>query len=455
MTLGNNVPELTVSELAFSLKRTLEETYARVRVRGELSKVKIHTSGHLYSDLKDADSVLNIICWRTTLSKLSIRPEEGLDVICTGRITSYPARSNYQMIVEQIELAGEGALLKLLEDRKKRLAAEGLFDESRKKKRPFLPQVIGVITSPTGAVIRDILHRLSDRCPRHVIIWPVRVQGEGAAEEITTAITGFNALPKNTGQTTLIPRPDLLIVARGGGSLEDLMPFNEESVVRATANSTIPIISAVGHETDTTLIDFASDLRAPTPTAAAELAVPERTHLLGTLIDHQSRLHQAYLRMLRTKSDHITHMAARMGQPERLLELRTQKLDMISSRLSHMLDRRLQVAQRAVLALSGKLINPSQRLALSSQGLEFLSTRLGRAYAQNLTTHHARLISCANLLEALSFKSVLGRGYALIRNAASGAPITSTAQITPSDHIQIDLKDGRLHSVVEAIKEIR
>ena len=457
MTLGNNVPELTVSELAFSLKRTLEETYARVRVRGELSKVKIHTSGHLYSDLKDSDSVLNIICWRTTLSKLSIRPEEGLDVICTGRITSYPARSNYQMIVEQIELAGEGALLKLLEDRKKRLAAEGLFDESRKKKRPFLPEVIGVVTSPTGAVIRDILHRLSDRCPRHVIVWPVRVQGEGAAEEIAAAIAGFNALPEGAraaGQTHIIPRPDLLIVARGGGSLEDLMPFNEESVVRATAHSTIPIISAVGHETDTTLIDFAADLRAPTPTAAAELAVPERSLLLGTLMDYQGRMHQACLRMLRTKSDHITHMSARMGQPDRLLELRSQKLDMLSSRLGHMLDRRIQVAQRALLTLSGKLINPTQKLALSAQSMGFLATRLERAYTQNLTTQHARLMNCTSLLEALSFKSVLGRGYALIRDA-SGAPITSATQLAPSDHIQIDLKDGRLHSVVEDIKEIR
>ncbi len=457
MTLGNNVPELTVSELAFSLKRTLEETYARVRVRGELSKVKIHTSGHLYSDLKDSDSVLNIICWRTTLSKLSIRPEEGLDVICTGRITSYPARSNYQMIVEQIELAGEGALLKLLEDRKKRLAAEGLFDESRKKKRPFLPEIIGVVTSPTGAVIRDILHRLSDRCPRHVIVWPVRVQGDGAATEIAAAITGFNALPERNGvagQTHIIPRPDLLIVARGGGSLEDLMPFNEESVVRATAHSTIPIISAVGHETDTTLIDFAADLRAPTPTAAAELAVPERSLLLGTLMDYQGRMHQACLRMLRTKSDHITHMSARMGQPDRLLELRSQKLDMVSSRLGHMLDRRIQVAQRALLTLSGKLLNPSQKVALSAQSTEFLATRLTRAYTQNLTTQHARLFNSAALLEALSFKSVLGRGYALLRNT-EGTPITSATQLAPSDHIQIDLKDGCLHSVVEDVIKIR
>ena len=271
MPLRSNVPELTVSELANSLKRTLEDTYARVRVRGELSRVKIHSSGHLYSDLKDQDAVLNIICWRTTLSRLSIHPEEGLEVICTGKITSYPARSNYQMVVDSMELAGEGALLKMLEDRRKRLAAEGLFDESRKKRRPYLPQTIGIVTSPTGAVIRDIIHRIEDRFPAHLLVWPVRVQGQGAAEEIAAAIDGFNAVPANGP----FKRPDLLIIARGGGSLEDLMPFNEEIVVRAAANSKIPLISAVGHETDTTLIDFAADLRAPTPTAAAELAVPE------------------------------------------------------------------------------------------------------------------------------------------------------------------------------------
>ncbi|HEY8190726.1 MAG TPA: exodeoxyribonuclease VII large subunit, partial [Micavibrio sp.] len=261
--LRTNVPELSVSELSFALKKSLEDGFSRVRVRGELSGLKIPSSGHLYADLKDAESNLNIICWRSTVARLKVRPEDGMDVVCTGKITTYPKSSRYQLIVDSIELAGEGALLKMLEDRRKKLAAEGLFDPARKKPLPFLPDIIGVVTSPTGAVIRDILHRLEDRFPRHVIVWPVMVQGPGAAEQIAAAIRGFDAMIEN--------RPDIIIVARGGGSLEDLMAFNEEIVVRAAADCSIPLISAVGHETDTTLIDHAADLRAPTPTGAAEM----------------------------------------------------------------------------------------------------------------------------------------------------------------------------------------
>lgn len=444
MTEGSNIPELTVSELAFSLKRTLEDTYARVRVRGELSKVKIHTSGHLYSDLKDADSVLNIICWRGSLSKLSIRPEEGLDVICTGKITSYPARSNYQMVVEHMELAGVGALLKMLEDRKKRLAAEGLFDPSRKQKLPYLPEVIGVITSPTGAVIRDILHRLEDRFPRQVLIWPVRVQGDGAAEEIANAIDGFNRLPEN-GK---IRRPDLLIVARGGGSLEDLMPFNEEIVVRAVANSRIPLISAVGHETDTTLIDFASDLRAPTPTAAAEMSVPERVQISGFVSDCKNRLYQSVSGLIASKQDSLKHLGARIGSPERLLELRLQRLDHISSRLSHSLEKRLQIAAQSLMRISSRLISPSQRLENAKTNLTFMSDRLLRSYGQFLKDGSTRLAHLSQLMDTLSFKSVLGRGYALIRDN-QGIPVTLALKINKNDRISIELRDGLLHSVVE------
>ncbi|HKD48353.1 MAG TPA: exodeoxyribonuclease VII large subunit, partial [Rhizomicrobium sp.] len=263
-----NLPEYSVSELSAVLKRTVEERFPFVRVRGEISGLKAATSGHIYFDLKDDKALLNAIVWKATARLLKVKPEAGLDVICTGRVTTYPGSSRYQLIVEQMELAGLGALMAMLEERKKRLAAEGLFDVARKRKLPFLPEVIGVITSPTGAVIRDIMHRLNARFPRRVLIWPVAVQGERAAAEIAQAIAGFSGMAKD------FPRPDLLIVARGGGSIEDLMAFNDEAVVRATAASKIPLISAVGHETDTTLIDFASDMRAPTPTAAAELAVP-------------------------------------------------------------------------------------------------------------------------------------------------------------------------------------
>src|SRR5882724_7662607 len=266
-TPTGNLPEYTVSELSLALKRSIEDNFSHVRVRGEISGFKRHGSGHCYFALKDAEAVLDAVCWRTTAIRLPIKPEDGMEVVCTGRLTTYPGRSKYQLVIDSIALAGVGALLKILEDRRQRLAAEGLFAAERKKKLPFLPEVIGIVTSPTGAVIRDILHRLADRFPRRVLVWPVAVQGEGAAAQVAAAIAGFNGL----APAGPVPRPDVIIVARGGGSLEDLMAFNEEIVVRAAASSTIPLISAVGHETDTTLIDFVSDRRAPTPSAAAEM----------------------------------------------------------------------------------------------------------------------------------------------------------------------------------------
>src|ERR1700758_1368218 len=270
-----NLPELTVSELSTALKRTIEDAYGYVRVRGELGKVSYHSNGHVYFDLKDERACVAGVIWRSTATRIKLKLEAGLEVVVTGRVTTYPGRSQYQIIVETLEPAGLGALMALLEERRGRLTAEGLFDEARKQLLPYLPAVIGVITSPTGAVIRDILHRLADRFPRHVLVWPVRVQGDGSAGDVAAAVAGFNALSERGA----IPRPDLLIVARGGGSLEDLWSFNEEIVVRAAADSMIPLISAVGHETDITLIDFAADKRAPTPTAAAEMAVPVRSEL--------------------------------------------------------------------------------------------------------------------------------------------------------------------------------
>ncbi len=289
-----NLPEFSVSEIAGLLKRTVEDAFPFVRVRGEISGLKIAASGHIYFDLKDDKAVLNAIIWKPVARALRLKPEAGLEVVCTGRITTYPGSSRYQIIVEQIELAGLGALMAMLEERKKKLAAEGLFDAARKKPLPFLPDVIGVVTSPTGAVIRDIMHRLNERFPRRVLLWPVNVQGEKAAGEIAAAIAGFNALK----QGGAIPRPDLIIVARGGGSIEDLMAFNEEIVVRAAAESAIPLISAVGHETDTTLIDFASDRRAPTPTAAAEIAVPVRAELIAQTMELERRNLRAITRII-------------------------------------------------------------------------------------------------------------------------------------------------------------
>ncbi|WP_207774781.1 exodeoxyribonuclease VII large subunit, partial [Sphingosinicella sp. YJ22] len=274
---GDNAPALSVSELAATLKRTIEDSFGQVRVRGEISGFKRHASGHCYFTLKDQDACLDAVIWRTSAGSLKFRPEDGIEVVALGRITTYPARSRYQMVVERLELAGQGALMALLDKRRHQLAAEGLFDADRKRPLPFAPKVIGVITSPTGAVIRDILHRLADRWPTEVILWPVPVQGDGAAEQVAAAVSGFSAIQPGGP----VPRPDLVIVARGGGSIEDLWAFNEEVVVRAVAASTIPTISAVGHETDTSLCDFAADMRAPTPTAAAELAVPVRADLLA------------------------------------------------------------------------------------------------------------------------------------------------------------------------------
>jgi exodeoxyribonuclease VII large subunit len=476
-----NVPEMTVTDLALSLKRTLEESYSHVRVRGELSRVKIHTSGHMYSDLKDADSVINVVCWKGTVAKLSVRPEEGLEVICTGRISSYPGRSNYQLIIETMELAGQGALLKMLEDRRQKLAAEGLFDATRKKKIPYLPRVIGVVTSPTGAVIRDIMHRLNDRFPRDVLLWPVLVQGPGASEQITTAIRGFNALTPDSA----IPRPDLLIVARGGGSLEDLMAFNEENVVRATAESQIPIISAVGHETDTTLIDFAADLRAPTPTGAAEMAVPMRADLITNLGAMQHRLQSALHRNITQAHEQVRQYAARLPTPSSLLDIKIQKCDLLSHRLETIFDRILSQRQSRVrelgamlrhpqhlllerqraysdraalltssfksaltrkesqlLQVSARLRHPAQLIDDKEQRLQALMPRLDAAYRRNIGETQRRLQAQVQMLESLSFENVLKRGYAVIRDE-NGNVITQAKTLKEGQMINIQLQDGK------------
>src|SRR6201996_5478515 len=353
-TAVSNVPEFSVSELSFALKREIETAFPRVRVRGEISQPSFPRSGHCYFRLKDENAVIDGVAWKGTIPRLGIKVEEGLEVIATGKLTTYAGSSRYQIIVDRLELAGEGALLKLLEDRRKKLAAEGLFDLDRKRALPFLPEVIGVVTSPSGAVIRDILHRLSDRFPRRVLVWPVAVQGEKAAGEVAAAIAGFNRLPEEGP----VPRPDVLIVARGGGSLEDLWAFNEEIVVRAAAASTIPLISAVGHETDTTLIDFASDRRAPTPTAAAEMAVPVRADLLAEVRSLAGRLDAASIRLVEDRRVRLDGLARGLPDPHDLIGAAAQRLDDRAERLRLAADRRLRAAQHS-LDLAASRLRPA------------------------------------------------------------------------------------------------
>ncbi len=414
---GANAPtELSVSELSQWLKKTIEEKFSFVRVRGELSRITVAKSGHLYTDLKDADAVINAICWKGTVGRLGLVPEEGMDVVVTGRLTTYPGRSNYQLIIETMELAGQGALLKLLEDRKKKLAAEGLFDAARKRRLPFLPKRIGVITSPTGAVIRDIIHRLQDRCPSHLLLWPVAVQGANAAAEVIAAIKGFNALPANHPL-----RPDVLIVARGGGSLEDLMPFNDEAVVRAAASSAIPLISAVGHETDTTLIDYAADLRAPTPTAAAELAVPVKRDLIAQVIDDGQRLTSALLQRLNHARTKLSGLARGLGQPQRLLETRRQRLDHVALRLDHGL---------------------TKWISQKNLRLESIAARLRPHMLEGkLREKKQKLSGLGALLESLSFERVLERGYAVVYDRDGN--IISQTDNAKGD-MTLRLRDGQL-----------
>ncbi|HTE37759.1 MAG TPA: exodeoxyribonuclease VII large subunit [Reyranella sp.] len=462
----SNVPEFSVSELSFALKRQLEGAFPRVRVRGEISQPVFPRSGHAYFRLKDENAVLDGVCWKGTLPRLGIRIEEGMEVIATGKITTYAGSSRYQIIIDSMELAGEGALLKLLEDRRKKLAAEGLFAQERKRPLPFLPEVIGVVTSPSGAVIRDILHRLADRFPRRVLVWPVSVQGDKAAGEVAAAIAGFNRLPMDGP----VPRPDVLIVARGGGSLEDLWAFNEEIVVRAAAASTIPLISAVGHETDTTLIDFASDRRAPTPTAAAEMAVPVRADLLAQTLDFGQRTMACMTRALREASTELAGLARGLGDPLRLIEERQQRLDVSGERLAiatralverrgHELERaRLTSPQAVILAKEQALVtevrvlegamrryagDTRQKMDRTADRLEQYAERLKRGSSEVLARYGERVDQLGKLLESYSFHSVLNRGFALVRDQ-DGQPVLAAAGAHAGDAISLEFADGRI-----------
>lgn len=480
---GSNLPEFTVSDISRQLKQTVEERFGHIRVRGEIGECKYHSNGHVYLSLRDESNVLAAVIWKGATGRVGLRPEVGMDVVCTGRLTIYAGQSKYQLVIEQMALAGEGALLKLIEDRKKRLTAEGLFAAERKRPLPFLPRCIGVVTSPTGAVIRDILHRVTDRFPCHVVVWPVAVQGPGAAEQITAAITGFNALPPDSPL-----RPDLLIVARGGGSLEDLMAFNEENVVRAAASSAIPLISAVGHETDTTLIDFAADRRAPTPTAAAEMAVPVRADLLMQSQSLAARLAQGWQRAQEQRRERVTLLARTLGDPRRMLEplwqrlddrgerldgavtqlvtLRQSRLQVVGSRLPHprewlrLATQKLSNESRALNAalrqrLSG--LNETQRrlndimprfhraltqqMTVRSQQFSTAATRLAPAYRTYVEARQFYVEKTSRLLISLSPQGVLERGYALVR-APDGSLVTTTARANQQQSVTLIFHDG-------------
>ncbi len=466
----SNLPEFTVSELSFALKREIETAFPRVRVRGEISQPSFPRSGHCYFRLKDENAVIDGVAWKGTIPRLGIKIEEGMEVIATGKLTTYAGSSRYQIIIDRLELAGEGALLKLLEDRRKKLQAEGLFETDRKRPLPFLPEVVGVVTSPSGAVIRDILHRLSDRFPCHVLVWPVAVQGEKAAGEVAAAIAGFNRLAVGG----VVPRPDVLIVARGGGSLEDLWAFNEEVVVRAAAASTIPLISAVGHETDTTLIDFASDRRAPTPSAAAEMAVPVRADLMAQTLDFGKRTMACMNRVLREASLAVTGLARGLGDPLRLIEDRQQRLDVSGERLTlamrQLVERRdHQLAAARLVSPIAVLLAKQQALVAETRVLEGAmrryvgdtrqkidrtadrvgqyGERLQRCGGELLEHGRRQVEQLGKLLESYSFHSVLNRGFALVRDQ-DGHPVLAAAETHAGETISVQFADGRIGAKV-------
>jgi exodeoxyribonuclease VII large subunit len=486
-----NQPEYTVSELSGAVKRVIEGEFGFVRVRGEVGRVSRPASGHLYFDLKDDRNVIAAISWKGQVARMQVRPEEGMEVVATGRMTTFPGQSKYQLIVDDVAPAGAGALMAMLEKRKAALAAEGLFDPSRKQAIPYLPGVIGVVTSPSGAVIRDILHRLRDRFPRHVLIWPVAVQGQACAPEVAAAIRGFNAIEPGGP----IPRPDLIIVARGGGSLEDLWGFNEEIVVRAAAASRIPLISAVGHETDTTLIDFASDRRAPTPTAAAEMAVPVRLDLLAAVDGFGARLTRGVAQGLGQRGQRLRDLARALPRPETLTGQSVQRLDLWAGKLGAALgmaaarkraafearaglirpetlrnlitrradrlaergrsadalmvrrveragDRATALSARLAPALGRMIADAVRRSAEGRERLATLSQRLDAAPSARLTLLATRLEALDRTRTTLGYAETLRRGYAVVRG--DGAVVTTKAAAERATALELEFHDGRL-----------
>ena len=438
---GENAPEYSVSELSGALKRMIEGEFSHVRIRGEVGRVARPPSGHLYFDLKDDKSVIASVTWKGQAAKLATQPEEGLEVVATGKITTFAGQSRYQMIVSEMAVAGVGALMAQLEKRKKALAAEGLFDASRKRDIPYLPEVIGVVTSPSGAVIRDILHRLRDRFPRKVIIWPVAVQGEKCAPDVTAAIEGFNQMTPGGA----MPRPDLIIVARGGGSIEDLWGFNEESVVRAAAASDIPLISAVGHETDTTLIDYASDLRAPTPTAAAEHAVPVRADLMGWLSSMDERRVRSLSSGIESKRQRLRDLGRALPNPAEMVAMQGQRLDMLGDRLPRALTA-ATVTKRTRLMQASAGLRPqalSTQVTQKKDVLDRLFKNLNTNAKTSMDRLRGQLDGLERIRQTLGYEATLKRGYAVVRDQAGQVVMTADAA-KGAAALEIEFQDGKI-----------
>ncbi|MBL1406979.1 MAG: exodeoxyribonuclease VII large subunit [Hyphomicrobiales bacterium] len=441
----SNALEVSVSEISGKLKRMVEDTFGHVRVRGEITGYRgPHSSGHMYFALKDERARIEAVVWRGVANKLKHKPEEGLEVIASGKLTTYPGSSKYQIVIDNIEPAGAGALMALLEDRKKKLAAEGLFVEDRKQLLPYMPKVIGVITSPTGAVIRDVLHRISDRFPLHVLLWPARVQGETCGPEVSAAVRGFNALEKNGP----IPKPDLIIVARGGGSVEDLWGFNDEELIRAVADSEIPVISAVGHETDWTLVDLAADIRAPTPTGAAEMAVPVKSDLEAHVASLNARLNSGLTRTLENARTSLKAAGRGMPTPDTLFSMPRRQLDEATTRLTSGLILATQKKQIHFQGIQSRL-NPNLLMPVvqrRSQEVGYLHNRLSKAISTSQERANLRIGQATRLLNSYSYTNTLQRGYAVVRDDA-GKLVTLSKKISDGQLHELEFSDGRVNVI--------
>ena len=449
--IKENIPEYSVTELSSALKSTIEDNFGYVRIKGELSGVNKHSSGHIYLTLKDENAIINGIIWRSSVAKIKIQPEEGLEVICSGKISTgynpgrYPGRSNYQITIDSMKPAGVGALMAILEERKQKLKIEGLFEEIHKKTLPKYPTSIGVITSPTGAVLQDIKHRISDRFPCNIILWPVPVQGNDAAELIENAILGFNTLDESK-----IQKPDVIILARGGGSIEDLWCFNEEEVVRAVFQSQIPVISAIGHETDTTLVDYAADMRAPTPTAAAELATPAKDILITELSENSNRLNSSIKNIVSMSRERVVSVQKLLPSYQNLFNLKLNDINILAQRLPTAIKIYLQNEITNLQTSSSKLNLKilKEKIKNSQNSLSSLKNQLTNNSKTNLSTQSNRVLSVSKLLESLSYKSVIKRGFSVVRNS-SNIILTKKTDVLNDKKLNVETKFGTINVTVD------